>query len=29
VPLIGVLGFGIAGLLAVWLLFSMIGNKKL
>jgi ubiquinone biosynthesis protein len=29
VPLIGVLGFGIAGLLAVWLLFSMIRNKKL
>ena len=29
VPLIGVLGFAIAGLLALWLLFSMLGNKKL
>jgi ubiquinone biosynthesis protein len=29
VPLIGVVGFAIAGLLAVWLLFSMIRNKKL
>lgn len=29
VPLIGVLGFAVAGLLALWLLFSMLGNKKL
>jgi ubiquinone biosynthesis protein len=29
VPLIGVSGFTIAGLLAVWLLFSMLRNKKL
>lgn len=29
VPFIGVFGFAIAGLLAVWLLFSMLGNKKL
>jgi ubiquinone biosynthesis protein len=29
VPLIGVLGFATAGLLALWLLFSMLGNKKI
>jgi Predicted unusual protein kinase len=29
VPLIGVSGFAIAGLLAIWLLFSMLRNKKL
>jgi hypothetical protein len=29
VPLIGVTGFAIAGLVALWLLFSMLRNKKL
>jgi ubiquinone biosynthesis protein len=29
VPLIGVSGFAIAGILALWLLFSMVRNKKL
>jgi len=29
VPVIGVFGFAIAGLLALWLLFSMLRNKKL
>jgi hypothetical protein len=29
VPLIGALGFAIAAVLALWLLISMIGNKKL
>ncbi len=29
VPIIGVFGFGIAGVLALWLLFSMLRNKKI